>query len=315
MVNKLRQLMCFGEPLIGFFSKKELQGLPSFQMAIGGDSSNVALGVTKLGHSASYTTRLGNDFFAESIRQLWKKEKVDTRYVFEDEIHQTGIYFALYDSNGDHQFIYKRQNSAPTYYSIIDAKKVALDNLKIFHLSGISQAISKSCIEASFYFMKKCKELNILVSYDLNYRSPLWSREYFNSIAIYTIKNLADLVSMNLSEAEVLGLKGDPEKIVEDVMSMGPKIVALKLGKAGCIIGSPEGIQYGKAFNVNSAVETTGAGDSLTAAVIVGILEKMKLSQLTQFANAVGAIVCSAIGSTSGQPTREEVEIFLEKNS
>jgi 2-dehydro-3-deoxygluconokinase len=313
MVNKLRQVMCFGEPLIGFFSKKKSQDLPSFQMAIGGDSSNVALGVTKLGHAASYTARLGNDFFAESIRQLWKKEKVDTRYVFEDDIHQTGIYFATYDSHGDHQFIYKRQNSASTYYSIIDAKKVSLDNLKIFHLSGISQAISKSCIEASFYFMKKCKELNILVSYDLNYRRPLWSKEYFNSIALYTIKNFANLVSMNLNEAEVLGLKGEPEKIVEEVMSMGPKMVALKLGKAGCVIGSSEGIQYGKAFEVDSAVETTGAGDSLTAAVIVGILEKMKISQLTRFANAVAAIVCSAIGSTSGQPTREEVEIFLEK--
>lgn len=316
MVNKLKRVMCFGEPLIGFFSKKGFQDLPSFQMAIGGDSSNVALGVTKLGHAASYTTRLGKDFFADSIRQLWKKEKVDTQYVFEDDIHQTGIYFATYDSHGDHQFIYKRQNSASTYYSILDAKQVSLDNLKIFHLSGISQAISKSCIEASFYFMKKCKELNILVSYDLNFRSPLWGKEYFNSIALYTIKNFANLVSMNLSEAGVLGLKGEPREIVKQIIGMGPKVVALKLGKDGCVIGSSEeGIYYGEPFKVQSDLETTGAGDSLTAAVIVGVLEKMELKKMTRFANTVASIVCSSIGSTIGQPKRDNVEKFLnDKN-
>lgn len=311
MGNNNSHVICFGEPLIGFFTKKDFHNLPSFQMAIGGDTSNVALGVTKLGHPASYTTKLGNDFFAQKIKELWKKEGVDTRYVFKEDKYNTGIYFAIYDSCGDNQFIYKRQDSAPASYSIEDAKKVSLEGLKLFHLSGISQAISKSCLEASFFFMKRCKELNILVSYDLNYRSSLWSKEYFNSIAFYTIKNLASFVSLNLNEAEVLGLKGTPEHIVSEIIMMGPKIVALKLGKEGCVIGSPEGIKHGKPFKVDNIVETTGAGDSVTAAVIVGIIEQMELNQMVRFANAVASRVCTVIGSTGGQPTREEINNFL----
>lgn len=315
MVNNLRQVMCFGEPLVGFFTKEDSkEELPSFKMAIGGDTSNVALGVTKLGHPASYTTRFGNDFFAKKIKELWEKENIDTSYVFDDLNHQTGIYFATYDSHGDHQFIYKRKDSAAANFSVEDAERVSLEGLKVFHLSGISQAISKSCLEASFFFMKNCKQSNILVSYDLNYRPQLWSKEYFTSIALYTIKYLADLVSMNLAEAEVLGFRGNPKEIVREIMILGPKIVALKLGEDGCVIGSSEGVQYGRPFEVNTVVETTGAGDSVTAAVIVGILEKMKLEQMATFANAVGAIVCASIGSTSGQPTREEVDNFLKKS-
>ena len=308
------RVMCFGEPLIGFFTKNNFFNLPSFQMVIGGDTSNVALGVSKLGHPASFTTRLGNDFFAKKIKEVWEKEGVDTKYVFKDDTHQTGIYFAIDDFKGEHQFVYKRKCSASASYSSEDAKKVSLEGLKIFHLSGISQAISISCLESSFYFMKKCKEENILVSYDLNYRKPLWSKEYFNSIVFYTIKNFVDLVSLNLNEAEVLGLTGKPEHIINTIMDMGPKIVALKLGKDGCVIGSPDGIKYGKSFKVNNIVETTGAGDSFTAAVIVGILEQMRLDYLVCFANAVASKVCSAIGSTSGQPTREEIDKFLDKN-
>jgi 2-dehydro-3-deoxygluconokinase len=280
-------------------------------MAIGGDTSNVALGITKLGHPAIYITRKSNDFFGKKIQKAWEKENIDTSSVFIDNNHQTGIYFALFDSLGRHQFIYKRENSAAANFTVEDAKKVSLQDLKIFHLSGISQAISKQCLEASFYFMKKCKQLKIMVSYDLNYRSQLWSKEFFNSIAWFTIKKFANLVTLNLSEAQVLGLSGDPEEMIKEIRKLGPEFVALKLGKDGCIVSSSKGVEYFKSFDIPSNIETTGAGDALTAAIIVGILESMELKNIAYFANAVASIVCRSIGSASGQPTREEVERFI----
>ncbi|HPK87843.1 MAG TPA: carbohydrate kinase family protein, partial [Atribacterota bacterium] len=132
--------------------------------------------------------------------------------------------------------------------------------------------------------------------------------------AFYTIKNLADLVSLNLSEAAVLGFNGKPERIVKKIREIGPKVVALKLGKNGCVIGSSEGIKYGKPFKIGSVVDTTGAGDSFTASVIVGILEQMGLDDMVRFTNAVASKVCTSIGSTTGQPTREEINNFLTKN-
>lgn len=310
-MNHRREVMCFGEPLIGFFTKKNAEELPLFKMAIGGDTSNVALCVTKLGHPAIYITRKSNDFFGGKIQKAWEKENIDTSGIFIDSYHQTGIYFAIFDSLGRHQFIYKRQNSAAANFTVEDAKKVSLQGLKIFHLSGISQAISKQCLEASFYFMKKCKQLKIMVSYDLNYRSQLWSKEFFSSIAWFTIKNFANLVTLNLSEAQVLGLSGEPEEMIREIRKLGPEFVALKLGKEGCIVGSPDGMEYCNAFDIPSSIETTGAGDALTAAIIVGVLESMEIKNIAYFANAVASMVCGSIGSTSGQPTREEVEKFI----
>jgi len=310
-MSNIREVMCFGEPLIGFFTKKSVEELPLFKMAVGGDTSNVALAVTKLGHPASYITKLSNDVFGKKIKKLWEKENIDTTYVLNDSYHQTGIYFALFDSLGRHQFIYKRKNSAAANFTIEDAKKVSLRGVKIFHLSGISQAISKQCLEASFYFMKKCKHLGILISYDLNYRKPLWSEEFFNSIAWFTIKNFANLVTLNLSEAQVLGLSGEPEEMVKEIRKLGTEFVALKLGKDGCMVSSSKGVEYCKSFDISSNIETTGAGDALTAAIIVGILESMELNNIAYFANAVASMVCRSIGSTSGQPTRKEVEKFI----
>lgn len=309
-MNKGIEVMCFGEPLIGFFTKNISEEQPTFKAAIGGDSSNVALAVKKLGHSSAYTTRIGEDVFAKKIKKYWEKEDVDTSNVFTDNVYQTGIYFAIFQPNGKHDFIYKRKNSASANFTIEDAKKVSLNQIKIFHLSGISQAISKSCLEASFYLMRKCKKMGIKISYDLNYRNALWSEDYFGSIAWHTIKHFANLVCLTLDEARLMGLKGEPKKIAKTVLKEGPEYVAVKLGKKGCVFGSSDGIERCHTFNIKS-IETTGAGDASTAAIIVGLLEEMQNKQIVYFANAVASMVCKAIGSTGGQPTRKEVQKFM----
>jgi len=305
------EVACFGEPLVGFYAKKTTpEELSSFTMVIGGDTSNVALAIAKLGHTAMYITKLGDDIFGEQIWKAWDKANVDTSGVFIDNCHQTGIYFTFFDHTGRHRFVYRRKNSAAANFTLEDARKVSLKGVKVFHLSGISQAISKDCLEVSFYFMQKCKQLGIMVSYDVNYRDLLWGREFFNSVAWFTIRHFADVVSLNLDEARILGLSGKPEKVVEEIINVGPKFVAIKLGKAGCVFGSSEGVEYCKSFNV-PVVDTVGAGDALTAAIIVGILEDMSCKYIVCFANAVASMVCGSVGSTSGQPTRKEVEKFM----
>lgn len=306
----IAEVACFGEPLVGFYAKKTTEKLSSFTMAIGGDTSNVALAVARLGHPTMYITKLGDDVFGKQIRKAWNKVNVNTSDVFTDSHHQTGIYFTLFDSLGRHQFVYKRRDSAAANFTVEDAKKVSLKGLKVLHLSGISQAISKRCLEASFYFMEKCNQWGIMISYDVNYRSALWSQEFFNSVAWFTIKHFANVVTLNLDEAQVLGSKGKPEEVIKEVMRAGPKFVAVKLGKDGCVLGSPKGVEYCASFDV-PVVDTVGAGDAFTAAILVGILEGMNPKRIVCFANAAASMVCRSVGSTKGQPTRQEVEKFM----
>ena len=307
----MSEVACFGEPLVGFYAKQDIiEELPSFTMVIGGDTSNVALGVAKLGHPTMYITKLGDDIFGKQIWKTWKEASVDTSYVFIDDSHQTGVYFTLFDSDKKHHFVYIRRDSAAANFSVKDAETVSLKNIKIFHLSGISQAISRHGLESSFYFMRKCKQMGITISYDVNYRSALWSQELFKSVAWFTIKHFAYLVTLSLDEARELGLRGNPKEIAKKLIRKGPKIVAVKLGNEGCVVSSLEGTEYLKAFDV-PVVDTVGAGDAFTAAMIVGILEHMNLKHMAYFANAVASLVCKSVGSTSSQPTRKEVKNFM----
>jgi len=286
------EVMCFGEPLIGLFAKDNQEKLPALIMDAGGDVVNVALAVSNLGHTVKFVTKLSNDIFGKKFKDTFQKAKVDTSNSFLDN-NNSGICFVLFDSYGKHQFLYSRKNSASANFTLEDAKKVSLDQIKIFHLSGISQAISKSC------------------SYDLNYRNALWSEDYFNSIAWHTIKHFADIVTLNHDEARILKIHGDPLETVKTIRREGPKIVALKLGEDGCIISSYEGIVSCDSFKINGIVETTGAGDAFNGALIVSFLENMNLKETARFSNAVASTVCRKIGCTVSQFAREEVKNII----
>jgi len=309
----MAEIAAFGEPLIGFYHVKEKGKSNSyFQMTIGGDTSNVVLQLAKLGYSTKYITKLGKDYFGENILRKWKEWNVDCSNVIIDSNHSTGVYFAIFDDKGNHQFIYKRENSAAANYTVEDAKKVNLEGVKVFHFSGITQAISKSSLETSFYFAEKCKSKGISISYDLNYRKLLWSKDYFSSVASYAIKKYADVVTLNLEEAEILRISGNPEKTVKEILNYGPRIVALKLGKDGCIVGGQSGkIIYGQPRKIE-VIDTVGAGDAFTAGVISGVLEGREIEEIVNYANLIASMVCMSVGSTEGQPTKNNLKNFFK---
>jgi 2-dehydro-3-deoxygluconokinase len=308
---KMPEVVAFGEPLIGFYEvrKSERKKL-FFRMTIGGDTSNVMLQLAKLGHQVEYITKLGDDYFGKIILKTWRDWGVGYSNVRIDPNHSTGVYFAIFDETGKHKFVYKRENSAAANFTVEDAKSLTLNGAKVFHFSGISQAISKNALEASFYLAKQFKSNGSLISYDLNYRELLWSKDYFRSVANYTIKTYADFVSLNLEEAEILGILKPSEEIVKSILNYGVKMVALKLGENGCILGDQSGeIVHEKPRKVK-VVDTVGAGDAFTAGIISGFLKGMKIKELAQYANLIASIVCTAVGSTEGQPTKEVLNKF-----
>jgi fructokinase len=52
-----------------------------------------------------------------------------------------------------------------------------------------------------------------------------------------------------------------------------------------------------------TVVDTVGAGDAFTAALVVGTINKLPLSRLHMWANDVAAFVCTQAGATPKLPT------------
>jgi 2-dehydro-3-deoxygluconokinase len=305
-------VIALGEPMLEFNATEpgSLHQIRNYEVSWGGDTSNFAVAVSRLGRSAGYICRLGDDDFGKILLDLWKHEGVDASHVILDKHAPTGIYF-ISRSGEKHSFTYYRSGSAASRLSADDIPGDYLAQAKVFHTSGISQAISESACEAAFYAIEVAREAGAFISYDPNVRLKLWDRERAQSTILETIR-MADFVFPSLEDARVITGLDDPEQMARDLQRLGPKLVALKLGEEGALLATQDGLRHIEPFKVE-VEDTTGAGDAFAGAFIVAYLDGLDLYECGRFANAAGALTCTDLGAVKPIPSREKVEELLRQ--
>jgi len=177
------------------------------------------------------------------------------------------------------------------------------------HLSGISQGISRNALEVSFKLMEFARANGTLISYDVNFRPPLWQREVARAVIRHTINEYADILEVTEDELELLGWK--PDSFFHDLNRV-PGLVALKRGAEGCVLMQKTRRIEIPPYAVEVA-DTVGAGDAFDAGLIAGVLENLDLESVGRKANAVAALTCRGIGPLRAQPDPAEVDSLLSQ--
>jgi 2-dehydro-3-deoxygluconokinase len=304
-------VVALGEPMLEFNATEpgSLREVRTYEVGWGGDTSNFVVAVSRLGRSAGYICRLGDDDFGKILLDLWKREGVDTSHVILDQHAPTGIYF-ISRLGETHSFTYYRSGSAASRLSADDIPEEYLTQVKVFHTSGISQAISHSSCDAVFYAIEVAREAGALISYDPNVRLKIWDRESARSTILETIR-MADFIFPSLEDARIITGLDDPEQIAGELQKLGPKVVALKLNEEGALLASQDGLRHIEPFKVD-VKDTTGAGDAFAGAFVVAYLDGLDPYECGRFANAAAALTCTGLGAVKPIPARERVEDLLK---
>lgn len=305
-------IVALGEPMAEFAGEERgrLGTARTFRRGYGGDTSNFAVAAARLGGSVGYITRVGGDEFGRAFLSLWRSEGVDVSQVKMDAGGFTGVYFIALCEEGGHEFTYYRDGSAASRITPADLDPACLRGARLFHTSGISQAISESCRQTVDAAITAARTQGVMVSYDLNIRPGLWPPAVARAAVEETIPR-ADMVF--LSREDVGHLYGDapPDDVMAMILAAGPRLVVLKQGEGGCLILSAEGERIQVPAWPVDVVDTTGAGDAFAAAFAVEWLRGVPIEQAGCFANAVGALTAAGLGAVEPIPTRAQVEEFM----
>src|SRR2546421_7153863 len=70
-----------------------LREATTFRRHIAGAESNVAIGLSRLGHTAGWISRVGDDDFGRAVLVRIRGEGVDTSRVILDAASATGVFF------------------------------------------------------------------------------------------------------------------------------------------------------------------------------------------------------------------------------
>ena len=173
------KIVLVGEPMGLFMAEEpgELEDVAHFSAAVAGAEYNVAVGLSRLGHTALYCTRLGDDPIGRRILKSMAENGVAADLVTVTDKASTGFMMKGSTAVGDPKIAYFRRGSAASQISTHDVDKLDLFGCDFLHVTGIFPAVSKSALEAVKRLMARAKALDMFVSFDPNLRPQLWPDE------------------------------------------------------------------------------------------------------------------------------------------
>jgi sugar/nucleoside kinase (ribokinase family) len=314
-MNQL-DVFTFGETMVLFQADQmlPLEYVHQFPKRIGGAESNVAIGLSRLGHTVGWFSKLGDDPFGRYIHKYIRGEGVDTSSCLFTDKAPTGLIFKEQLSPEDMNVYYYRKGSAASLMEPNDLNEANIAQAKVLHISGITPALSDSCYQTVMKAIKIAKMNKTMIVFDPNLRLKLWSAEQakkvFNEIAAQ-----ADVILPGLDEGQLMTGKIEIEDVAEALMGDGDKTIIIKLGSKGAYLHPKDEKVYVEGFPVQQVVDPVGAGDGFAAGIISGILRKEDLQLVVKRANAIGAMVVGMSGDVEGLPTFESVERFMRPST
>ena len=316
----MAEAVCLGELLIDMVSDADasLGDAPRFLKAPGGAPANVAVGLQRLGTSASFIGSVGNDPFGEFLIETLKNENVDVSSISKSNIARTTIAFVATRSDGKKDICFYRNPGADMQLRADDLSTRIFDGARLFHCGSVSLS-ENPCRDAQFHAAKMARERGLLVSFDPNWRPSLWKNHDHARELIHQMLPLSDIVKIADEEWEFVTGTNDFATGAAQIRAMGPKLVVVTKGADGAYFNCENCEGEVAGFEVD-AIDTLGAGDAFVAGLLNQLLQHRvledalnhaTLTQIVRFANACGAIATQTAGAIPSLPTKTEVEAFL----
>jgi fructokinase len=320
----MAEVVCLGELLIDMVSDADasLQDAPRFLKAPGGAPANVAVGLARLGTSAAFVGKVGNDPFGEFLSTTLEREGVDVSHLLKSEQARTTIAFVATRSDGRKDICFYRNPGADALLDTSDIGTSLFAETRIFHCGSVSLSQSP-CREAQLHTAQMARERGLLVSFDPNWRPSLWSDHEQARELIQQMFPLSDIVKIADEEWEFVTGTTDFGQGAQQIRALGPRLVVITKGADGAYFNCEGAEGHVEGFRAN-ALDTLGAGDAFVAGmlhqvahnrVLDSLLNADALRDVLRFANACGAIATQKAGAIPSLPTQAEAESFLRTNN
>ena len=259
--------------------------LANVDKLVGGNAMNVAVGCARLGLDAAFYVELGNDAQGERIKNILKKEKVDTRYVF--------------------------QRNKETNYSVV-LNVGAERTLLVYHVAR-KYTLPKlesaswcyySSLSPSFYpqhtaLLKWIKKYDIKVAFN-----PGSFHLRKGTKALAPLLKRLTVLFLNKEEAQlfVKSKSNSVMTLARKLSALGPKYVVITDGANGSYAFDGKKLFFQDIYPV-PVVERTGCGDSYATGFTVAFLKNCSFIEAMQWGTLSAASVLQHTGPQQGLTT------------
>ena len=259
-----------------------LEQTVTLNVDVGGAELNVLVGLSRLGVGTAWLSKLPDNALGHLIASRARAAGVDTSPVRWTAEGRAGLYFLeLSAAPRPSQILYDRRNSAMTTLTPEEIDPAAFAGARLFHVSGITPALSPSCLDATLAALTVARNAGCAVSFDPNYRARLWTVE--EARAAYA--RILPGVDILFASREALRAFFDVEAASEEEAALAAadrynlRAVALTAreqarawhGTLGALAVAGGRVYRGRDYEVE-IVDRLGGGDAFAAGFLYGYL-------------------------------------------
>lgn len=308
-------LLTFGESMVSLRSAGPLSAGGSLGMHVAGAESNVAVGVARLGHRVRWAGVVGGDPHGEFILRQLRAEGITVEHRI-DAGRSTGVMFLERRTADVTRAFYYRAASAGSTLGLEDVERALASGTRILHLTGITAALSPDARKAVEYAAERAAGEGIVVTFDVNYRSKLWSRDEARTV-LAPLARYASIVIASDDELDLVasgagaaaGSEAAETALATRLLDRGVREVVVKRGAAGAGVHTSDGRWEVPAIPVTS-IDTVGAGDAFTAGYLSALLDGEDVAGRLQRGALAGAFAVSTAGDWEGLPSTAELGLL-----
>ena len=288
-------VVCLGELMLRLTTPlhHRLPDAPFLDRCFGGAEANVAVQLAALGASSAFVSRLPDNELGDGCVESLRARSVDTANVVRGGA-RLGIYFVtLGHGTRPTTVLYDRAASA-----MCEALPAMFDwdaifaGARWFHFSGITPALGTAAIAICRDACEAAKKRGLRVSFDVNYRSKLWSTEAAAS-ALRPLMKYVDVCVCGEDEAvTLLGASTDDMPGSLTALHGFSHIAMTRRSGATAESTRLQGSLFTAGHTVISRdydiaiIDRIGTGDAFTGALIFSLLRGDAAQKSIDFATA-----------------------------
>src|SRR5256885_149558 len=225
-------LVTFGEAMIRFSpaASQRLEQASTLAATVGGSELNVAVLAARLGVASRWVSRLPDNALGRMIADQAREQGVDAHVEWTAD-GRVGLYFVEIGGARVSSVLYDRAGSAISRVTpgSIDWASV-FAGARWYHVSGITPALSDGAAKVTAESLAAAKRAGLTVSYDLNYRSKLWSAKQARAVQEPLLEHVDLLIASEEDARVVFGLGAESHDTLQKRFDLSGVVITLGEG-------------------------------------------------------------------------------------
>jgi len=280
----------------------------------GGAESNVAVGLARLGKRTVWWSRLPDNPMGHHLANAIRAQGVDVSGVRWGEGRLGTYYLEFGSAPRATQVYYDRAGSSASQMQPDDFDWSLLRQTSWLHLTGITPALSHSCLETVRRAIHEAKVAGISISFDVNYRAKLWTMAQARPILDEIASQSTLTIVAERDARNCLNNTQDTHDSLTRTLHerwQGTTVVLTRSERGAYAFDGHESCDL-PAYSV-TPVDQIGTGDAFDVGLLSALMDGKPLAEAMRYGTAVAALKLTIPGDFA-LVTPAEVEHLLSES-